>query len=847
MDWEWIEERFASLPGCNDPLFRKLWTEKRLRFGNQSYAADAIDEYNARLVCAALSVGQSVFIGLPDSRPHRPALLLATGLIREWIDTRCNDNHAGPVLYFGTTVGIREQLRQTSIRGMNLTLASVFRQQNIGRNGQGRNDVKRQTNSLPHVITMYAPTDPAAAVAEYKPRWIAIDCGDAPSCAWLESLLESAVAHRLSIIAWGQNPLAHSVPEFEKKSDDFLWPPNAVGTSNVQTIVERSPVFEMQPLVLGGTEAEAFSLFLQRAGHALVEAGQKSAGRLGRDTLNIHWKYLRGLEGLPVPVDFNEAEVSHFWGLKTFAQLRSSCAHFRAAHGQIDAAAMVPFAQASQQLDQALALLSESETPLWTALSNFCVDEPAPGIARLISFPSRSRKDLFLSALLARYNVTEEDMRGWRIWVVGLDDLRRWMRRLSAVEGDESDPLMPDEGLKWCPLLVGVPSPLLTPKLLPVLLQVEVEALIYPHQLFALGRRTNDWAQRLTPNTDRLAAMLGHFAGELAPRAMSRGRTKLSMRQPVGVEVRSARKTGPAIAGPIWTAEDPVAEITRLLQGDEEASEDLPVKDQTEGPADEAAREENDGIWCESAIDVRFNQGWRALFAPNETINAVVNVPTGAKIDERYVRALKTGDTVLFIHGQRRQNLYDLILSRIHRHPSIELHVALIRRWQEDFKRAYGQWEGQSVSDQRGGGHRDLNGLLRAMHQRGCNLSCALTIQFWLAGRTLCPNDPEDLRRLAEVLDLSFVRQHYRRIHGAATRLRGLHIGLSLKLNSWLRQQASGSPDQLGDEVIDQQLGLTFEDFRSSLLNLQVKSVQIMTGPFLRSSLGVLVRSGDYE
>jgi hypothetical protein len=845
MDWEWIQSSFASLPGCNDLLFHKLWKEKRLRFDGGHCSFDEIDQYNARLVCAALSRGSSLFVGLPDLRSHRPALLFATGLIQQWLDTRRSGAHTGPVLYFGSTVGIREQLHHTSIQGMRVDLADVFRQQNVGRVARPGGHVNLLGDTLPHVITIYAPADPAAMIAQYRPRWIAADCGDAPSCIWLATLLQCATAHNLSVIGWGQNPLAYCVADFEKTADVFLWPPNAAPAGSVRAILESSPAIEMRPLVLQGTQAEALSLSLQKAGRALVQAAQHSAGQLGRDTLNIHWNYLRSLEALPAPLDFFESEALDFWGLKSFAQLRNGCAHFRAAYGQIEPTARAPFAQATQQLDQALAILSESEPPLWTALSNFCVEEPAAGVARLITFPSRNRRHIFLSALLARYNMTEVDMRELRVWVVGLDDLRRWVRQMSGVEGAEPDPWMPYGGLQWQPLLVGVPSPFVTPKLLPMLVQGKVDVLVYPHQLFALERRAGDWSQRLSPDTDRLAAILRHFTGESATRPASRTRKKLPIGAPFGVDVHSARIVGPVQTQSIWQPEDPVAEITRLLGGDAEVDEELPVRDQPEGAAVELTSEETTALWCDAAVEVRFDQGWRALFALNETINVVVNTPVGAKIHERYVRAIKSGDAVLFIHGQQRQNLYELILSRVHRHPSIELHVALIRRWQEDFKKAYSRWECQAVSDLaelRGRGIRNLNALLRAMRERGCTLSCELTIQFWREGRTLCPKDPEDLRRLAEVLNLSFVRQHYRRIHSAATRLRGLHIGLSQKLNRWLEQQASGSTDHVGDEVIDPELGLTFEDFRSSLLNLKVKSVRNLTGPFLRSSLGTLVK-----
>ena len=76
-------------------------------------------------------------------------------------------------------------------------------------------------------------------------------------------------------------------------------------------------------------------------------------------------------------------------------------------------------------------------------------------------------------------------------------------------------------------------------------------------------------------------------------------------------------------------------------------------------------------------------------------------------------------------------------------------------------------------------------------------------------------------------------------------RCRGLHRGLSKRLNRWLEQQAAGTAAQSDDEVIDEELGLSFGDFRSSLQVLKVERTATIDGPFLRTTLGRVRRSNE--
>ena len=90
-------------------------------------------------------------------------------------------------------------------------------------------------------------------------------------------------------------------------------------------------------------------------------------------------------------------------------------------------------------------------------------------------------------------------------------------------------------------------------------------------------------------------------------------------------------------------------------------------------------------------------------------------------------------------------------------------------------------------------------------------------------------------------------QQYYREIARAATRLRGIHIGLSRRLNQWLQHDAvETSPDQI-DDFIDPELGITFNDFQDALRLLTVKETKQEEGLFLISDLGQLSKGENYE
>jgi hypothetical protein len=772
----WINDTFGRLPGCDDELFARIWNECGLVYGGRSDVSDAVDTYSARLICAALTRRQRIFLLLPDDKPHRPALLFATALLRDWWDslnTLPESPHQVPtVLYFGTTTGFRTQLGQTAIRSANFSLADVFHQDDLGRAGSriasSRGTVGSASGSpLAHVITVYAPADPLSILARCRPRWIAIDCSGMPRVAWLKPLLQGAAAQNLPVVAWGQNPLAEYNGAFDKTDHIFVWPPVSKGgrrgdltrpTASLLPTAQTS----VHPIVLEGGDVDQLDPLLARATTLLLRATSNIAGRLGQDAVGLHWRLLHCLQQLAIPLELYEAEAPRLWGHKSISQLRRDCLHFRNAYAR----AYPSFRSDLEELDvlvgRALSQLVEASPPLWNGLANLALEEPGEGEARLITFASRARKQLFLFALLAQLGVSEEDLSEFRTWVVSLDDL--------AALASTSHPILKEarvgriaHGLSWRPLVVGVPSPVHSPKLLPVLLQESVDLVHYPHQAHALTIRAHQWERKLGLNLELVVNTLSALSRRPCPHPIPQLRRRIQLREANGLDAGRGRRNWNFRPGPLLDVGDPSRLLAGLLDVDNLEAEDE-ARALEHQVSSSSSTDDSISDWCSEAVEVNCEDGWHMQFAPEDTVNVVTDGVEAVGIHERHVRALRPGDRVVLIHGQRQQDLYELIISRVHGHPEMQLHLALIRQWPQEFASAYGRWH-QTHMD-------GLEALLGAMQARGSRITSSFTLWLWMNGRILCPQDPRDLRRLAEVLDIEFIRRHHRRIHEAASALR---------------------------------------------------------------------------
>jgi hypothetical protein len=815
---------FRTLPSYSDELFKALWLNKKLGYSDIN-RIDQIDVCNAQLICEAIRRNDRLLITLPDFSPHRPALLFATTLLSHVpaLAYARSDNQSSNVLYFGNSIGIREQLKKVRIVGKSMVLGDVFNQTNITRRGDITSAVLKPKNNLPQVITIYSPANPLNLISRYSPMCIAIDLDDAPEVNWLEGLLQACANLQIPVLAWNQNGLSECTQLFKNFGKSVIWSPqikNSNGDLGIQNTTD------VQPTVIDSAEASALSLKLQKATRFLLELSSQKPGKFAFDCIGQHWRIIRNIEALSVPVDFYESEAENFFGLKCFSRLQVGGEHFRKALNSSYPTFIEPLEKTSQLCEEILSGLQHKEPPLWSALTNYCISDFSEEFTRNIVFSGRSRKELFLLAMLFFYNITEEDLAEIGIHILTLSELLIMAKEKCSSETTSEK--------RQQILMVGLPSPAITGRLLPLLFYNSVNFLIYPHQAFSLRKRFERINKMVSFDGKNWGNILSHYrksTEEVGELASSSNRIHLYI--PELLEITTVERRKVKAAESLWQIGNPIAEIEKILNfGDEAESDSFIFHESQSSDASESA-----DLWCEEVIEIKFADNSLVRYSIDEKIQIVRYLNSGVAVEEGYVRALKQGDRIVFIHNQQRQNFYDLLISRVHQNPGMVFHLSLIRRWQEDFLKTYREWVRHDG--------RNIESLLKLMQSLGSRLMTSATLRNWLQGKTLCPEDMEDLHRLAEILSMSYVKAHYKKINTAAKRLRGLHIGLSRKLNRWLTGQVKGGVSRDDDEIIDVDLNLTFADLRDSLVLLDVKIVKKLNGLWLRSDLGKLEHTSE--
>lgn len=823
---EGYQDRF---PGCSDEVFRKLWDQNRIYFPEDP-SSDWVDRFNAGLVCAALRRGKQLLIGLPDASARRSALLFATALVRHSIDCIGASRVSKPVIYFGSAIGIREQLRAVKIKGETIDFSEIFSQLDLKRSRELKLPKLKDT-TLPKVLTVYAPYEPSEIVKKVAPDWIAVDVGGVADLPWFEEVVRASRENGVPLIGWGYNCFARPFWNDQNRLLRFSWP----RPEHIEHI-DRTRVFPVCPSILSGRVSNNIASSLSRSLNLLVNASHHTSSVFQEETLKAFWLWLRNLESLSVPFDFLEAEAKTYWGVRSLSKLRKSCTLFQERLQSLGWEHSSALDRAFNSLDQAHKALKLA-CPLWLGINQLLFEESEKANKRILVFPGPVRKELFLSAMLAFNNVSEEELRTTGIRVVSLNDLiGKWESRRAHSDNADLDNLDDDSSEAQELLFVGYPSPFLTHKILPLFSYKCLRMLLYKSQTVGLNRLTAEWNRRLPPNPEIWEETLRELVAKgNAPKLGDLDEVlKVKIGQPQEIDIESGKQKKTQLrGGPFWNPVNPVIEVTNLLNLDS-FSEDDETAEQA-GMTLDSESEDSQDAHTGFAIELTFERGWRLLIPPDETVNVIVATAEGRTIESRFVRSIQVGQEIVLINGQKKQDLYHLIVSRVHSHTSFQLHLNLLEHWHQELVRNFLAWKKKNSYPSE---LVALQELLARMRKAGCDLISYQTIGNWLKGYTMAPQDPDHLRQIAEVLQLNFVLKNYKKVSRAATRIRSLHRQLSIRLNSWLDEEVSEVVTSGGNNVIDEELGLTFSDFRNSLMIMTVLDKNRVEGPFLRGSLG---------
>ena len=826
--WQDIYANLNQLESSTDTFFREVWGNKRLRFENNIIQIDEIDMHSAQLVCSAQSQREPILIVLPDEAPHRIPILFATALMRQGFNNISLKADPQNVVYFGLMAGIRDYLSQTYCG--EFCLKEIFNQINLKRtfgSNLPRHDFQ---NRLPYVIFSNMPTNPEDIIDTYLPAWCFIDLGNGERLHWFSPCLTMLQQKQMPVIACIQNPLSSAIQQCEQAGwQVFRWP----YLMHNKTL---DGGISVQPLVLRGTTVESHAEQYQQVYDSLYTLSKKAKGKFASDSLQVVRQYASNLERLITPYKFYEAESRRFWGIYSISDSQLAAQRFVESLQNDNSPLGEPLCQAYERLNQIhQQLRSMKEPPLWQTLCNLCVPDLGDNSVRLLVFPSEARKALFALALLAYHNFSTEDLASINVWLVSIKRLNQWQRKREKHQRREEvyDNDIPPVEKLWCPLLIGVPRQ--DAKYAALLRSNKLGILMYQHQIRWFQYNINQWNQAIQDKHPANLQTLSVLNSDEQQLSVPSNSNRVLKRIVVATSRQWSIEESEEIIVPevldLFRVPERVDEIAWLMQTDESSDRRI-LLDQTSGKAEITL---HNAITTNRITHIIFEGGLHVRFPQNSTVQLVLETNKGRELDERSVSSLRVNDVVLFIHGQNRQNLYELIVSRVHAHPSIALSVNLIQRWHEEITE----------------GARKFNltpeAIFNRMRQCGSQLQTPQAIRFWIDGQVLCPNDPLDLRRIAEILDISFIQQYYQEIARAATRLRGIHIGLSRRLNHWLQHGAvETSPDQI-DDFIDPELGITFNDFQDALRLLTVKEVRQEEGVFLVSNLGNLSEEKKYE
>lgn len=323
---------------------------------------------------------------------------------------------------------------------------------------------------------------------------------------------------------------------------------------------------------------------------------------------------------------------------------------------------------------------------MWRTLYNFCLPELEEDSVRLLVFPSEARKTLFALALLAYHNFSTDDLASINVWLVSLKRFNQWQREREKHHRQEDvyDNGIPPVEKLWHPLLVGVPRR--DAKYAALLRSSKLDILLYQHQIKGFQYNINQWNQAIHdkhPANLRALLVLNPDGQQLSVTDNGNSVSKRAViAAPRQWRVEESKEVVLSKAKELFSVPERVDEIAWLIQLDDNAFPDEQVLlDQTYSEIEITS---HNMMTTDQITYIIFQEGFYIRFPQNATVQVVLETNTGRKLDERSVRSLRLNDVMLFIHGQNRQNLYDLIVSRIHAHPSIALFVSLIQRWQEE-------------------------------------------------------------------------------------------------------------------------------------------------------------------
>lgn len=781
--WSWMYDRFGELPRRNRDAHERLWGG-RLTFDSRPAQAETVADFTSRMLAAGFQVRKNVCVLLPAASDQEPFIL--PSLIIAWhLEDKAlkGTNH---ILCVSGRSGVQRYLRKAAVG--DLRLEDVLKVEVDSRSKQTSGPDRAD---LPYVVCACRPAEPAKLFASVQPEMVLLDLCDCDDGAWIPALLKVAAAYKCVVCAWTNNPHIFASAELSTGWLKYRWAsfaPQLVADDppSLRDLVLEDRDIEFVSVHLPVTEGSA-THSLARANLELIKVKPSARSTIAASAYRLLARYIRAMTRLPVPLPYYETKSAEQWGMRSIGSLGQSVdqflMHWPEAPEGIHAA--VYWAR------DAAAKLPTSLPPLAQFAVEAFVDRRWPGIA----FPTQSLVDAFKEFAAAEYYVDLEDNR------------LPWLGVAGRTEG------MPPEILH-----VGIPSILSLARTSDLLSANKIAVAHYPferplmHHLVAEVQRV--WPARLCD----LTACVAGLSGKEDPPAP-------------GAAYPRVRIADHPVDAALAPTDEAMFDLESVVPKDIWSS----LLRESDGEADSSADPSTNGaVWVEQAVQVNFIDGRCIRLSEDDLVQSARD----GKFQELAACDLEPGDEMLVVDGARRQDLYSLILNRLHSGTTIATFVDLVGRWRSEIATHY-----RTIWKADGG---TLRSLLSAIQLEGSRITSEQTVRGWVLGWHL-PQDRMDIRRVALCLNMPFASSQFVAIGWAGTQIANVHRAISRQINNWLEMRISNPTRARAamNAEVDATLGVSFRDFYDAVVVLEVDSVETIGGGLPSSALGQLVSRNE--
>lgn len=599
------------------------------------------------------------------------------------------------------------------------------------------------------------------------------------------SKLIRARAREIPLIYLTANPFDPVLDELEGSGAVWAWTPEEIGRLAGDEDLGSAICADVEVLrnaattvfhVIGPDSQDGLDEVLPRLWDDLKEL-QHHGGSLAPRQLRWGWAVAAGLSQLAVPVHYFDRQARSAWRTATVGDAAERAAAFARNAASEDREFWDVFAE---DLRDAVEAARVSVKP--KALADWVTERDGAG-SGLVVVRNRAAVAAVVDFLDERPGIPLR----WRdsIRITTFEDLQR---------GREP----------WCPEATLLSGPVPWSRSGLIAMPAARELVTLTHGPWETGRAVRQIAA--------VARRLGQLAGGgTRDAAVLRLYGESPQDSTPTVEVRpeivhtstEAPRTPPAAREPVWNPFD--VRIAQNILGEDDIDE-----------PDHSGSEETGRAGSVEALVVTFNDGTGFFDADLR----VSRIREGDE-SEVAVKSLRPGDRVVLVDRGARTDLFHLVTSKLEELPEFIGVVSLVREWQARAARAQEPRGGGSVVEV---GSLTLvtvpvrltyQQILEEMRRLGSSITTPAAISHWVHGRVHGPADPEDIRRLGQVIGDEVLVNRWQAMARALKTMRGHRRRVARMLARAL--EAASLDDLEGQGYFDRRLGIHLSELAEAV------------------------------